>query len=142
MSDFRERLQQAANRAGAGDSQATMASSLNLNRQTINRWFQGGKPNAEMLLHIARTWGVDPEWLENGKGDMLPVPSPDDLPQDELELLRDYRKATLQTRQQIRTMVRALRKSMVTLAAGIPPLMAPSPSDAMTPFNSDAFASA
>jgi transcriptional regulator with XRE-family HTH domain len=135
MSDFRGRLQQAAQHAGVGDSQATMAASLNLNRQTINRWFQGGEPNAEMLLHIARTWGVDAEWLKSGDGEMLPTPSPDDLPSDELELLRDYRKASQQTRQQIRTMVRALRKSVVLIAAGIPPLLLPAPTDAATLHN-------
>jgi transcriptional regulator with XRE-family HTH domain len=135
MSDFRGRLQQAAQHAGVGDSQATMAASLNLNRQTINRWFQGGEPNADMLLHIARTWGVDAEWLKSGDGDMLPTPSPDDLPPEELELLRDYRKASQQARQTIRTMVRALRKSVVTIAAVIPPLLVPTPSDATTLHN-------
>lgn len=121
--NFRERLQQAAKWAGVGDSQSSIASSLRLNRQTINRWFQGGEPNAELLLHVARSWGVDAEWLKSGKGDMLPPA--DELPTDEMELLRDYRKASMQTRQQIRTMVRALRKSMIAIAMVVPPLLAP-----------------
>lgn len=135
MSDFRGRLQEAADFAGVGGSQTAMAASLKLKKQTVNNWVQGvGQPNAEMLLRIARAWGVDPEWLKTGKGDKLPSP-PDDLPQDELELLRDYRKASYQARTQIRTMVRALRKSVVTLAAVIPPLMAPPPADAASLHN-------
>ena len=130
MTDFKGRLLDAAQWAGVGKSQATMAESLSLNRQTINRWLQGGEPNADMLLHIARTWGVDPQWLKSGNGDMLPKPSPEDLPADELDLLKDYRKASPSARQTIRTMVRALRKSVVTIAAVIPPLLAPTPADA------------
>lgn len=135
MNDFRERLQQAARWAGAGESQATMATSLSLNRQTINRWFQGGEPNADMLLHIARTWGVDAEWLKSGKGEMLPKPSADGLSGEERDLIKHYRSATPQVRQVISTMARAVRKSMVAIAMAIPPLLAPNQADASISHN-------
>lgn len=120
---FRERLQQAARWAGAGDSQAAIAEKLQRNPQTVNRWFMGGEPNGEQLRHVARTYGVSMEWLESGEGEMRL--DPNDLPPDELELLRDYRKASAQARQSIRTVVRALRKSVVAVALILPGFMAP-----------------
>lgn len=130
MSDFRERLQQAANYAGVGDSQATIAASLGLNRQTIHRWFSGGEPNSEMLLHIARAWGVSAEWLQSGKGEMHAKPG-DGLSAEERELVRHYRSASPQIRDVIRTMTRAVRKTMIAVAVvGVPPLMAPTDADA------------
>jgi transcriptional regulator with XRE-family HTH domain len=128
MNDFRERLQKAATRVGVGESQASIADALNLNRQTIHRWFSGGEPNADMLLHAARTLGVDPEWLKSGNGDMLP--QPDELPADERDLLKNYRSASADARRSIQTIVRSLRKSVVTIAAAIPPLLAQNDADA------------
>ena len=131
MTSFTDRLLQAARYAGVGEKQAAIAADLGIDRQLVSYWFnKGGVPGAENLAMIEKRWGVDGEWLRSGKGEMLPQPSPKDFPTDEIELLSDYRKASTQTRQQIRTMVRALRKSVVTLAAVIPPLMAPSPADA------------
>jgi DNA-binding XRE family transcriptional regulator len=135
MDKFRERLQQAANWAGVGESQATMAQSLALNRQTINRWFTGGEPNAQMLLHIARTWKVDPEWLKSGRGEMLTKPSPDGLSSEERDMVRYYRSASPQVRQVIATMVRAVRKSIVAIAVFLPPFIAPQPTEAATLHN-------
>lgn len=125
MNKFHERLQQAAKWAGVGDSQVDIAASLNLNRQTINRWFQGGEPNAAMLLLIARSWGVDPEWLKTGEGEMLTAPDEDGLSQEERELIKNYRSASSQVRGVIRTMARAVRKSMVVISLAVPPLLAP-----------------
>jgi transcriptional regulator with XRE-family HTH domain len=127
MNKFHERLQQAAKWAGVGESQVDIAASLNLNRQTINRWFQGGEPNASMLLLIARSWGVDPEWLKSGEGDMLPAPDGNGaaLSNEERELIKNYRSASSQVRGVIRTMARAVRKSMVVISLAVPPLLAP-----------------
>lgn len=122
MSDFRERLQRAATRAGVGESQASIADALSLNRQTIHRWFSGGEPNTDMFLHVAKTFGVNFEWLKNGNGDMLPTR--DDLPDDQRDLLKYYNKASADTRRVIQTLVRSLSKSVVTIAIAIPPLLA------------------
>ena len=130
MNDFRGRLQEAARYAGVQEHQAAIAASLNLSRQTVNRWFHGYEPNAKMVAHIARCWGVDSIWLTNGTGTMLPTPSPDGLSVEERELVRDYRSATPKVRDVIRTMARAVRKSAVTIALVIPPLLAPAPADA------------
>lgn len=129
MIKFSERLLQAARYAGVGESQAAIAKDLGLDRQTVNHWFRNdATPGADNLALVQKKWGVNAEWLRSGDGGMLA--SPDALPEDEVELLKDYRRASTQTREHIRTVVRALRKSVVTLAAVIPPLMAPSPADA------------
>ena len=129
MTPFSERLVQAARYAGVPDTQAAIAKALGLKRQTVNHWFTSGEPTAENLLEIASKWAVSAEWLRSGEGDMLPPPAPE-LPPDERELLRSYRAATPQTRQLLRTMARAARKSVVTIAAVIPPLLVPNNSEA------------
>lgn len=124
MTAFSERLLQAARYAGIPDTQAGIAKALGLKRQTVNHWFTSGEPTAENLLDIAAKWSVSAEWLRSGDGDMLPPPSTD-LPADERAFLRDYRSATPQTRQLLRTMARAARKSVLFIVATIPPLMSP-----------------
>ena len=129
MTAFSERLLQAARYAGIPDTQAGIAKALGLKRQTVNHWFTSGEPTAENLLEIAAKWAVSAEWLRSGEGDMLPPPS-NELPPDERAFLRDYRSATPQTRQLLRTMARAARKSVIFLAATIPPLLSPSNAEA------------
>jgi len=131
MATFIERLQQAAKHAGVGESQAAISSSPGLARQPVTRWFMGGEPNAEQTFRIARAWGVDAEWLKSGVGTMLQPPS-DGLSTEERDLIKNYRSATPSVRDVIRIMTRAARKSMVTVAMAIPPLMAPQPVDAAT----------
>lgn len=135
MSNFRERLQQAAEYAGSGTTQAAIAAALGLNRQTVNRWFLGGEISAENLLDISSKWGVRLEWLRDGDGEMVHKPSSDTLNQEERDLIRSYRSASPQARRVVLGMARAARKSMVTIAAVLPPLLAPSPSDAATSHN-------
>ena len=131
MTKFTERLQQAAKYAGVGDTQAEIAADLGLQRQVVNHWFnKGGSPQAETLALIGKRWGINGEWLRSGDGEMLPQPSPDGLQAEERELVRYYRSATPNIRLVISRMVRAVRKSVVTIAAVIPPFMAPQPSDA------------
>lgn len=123
MSAFSARLQQAARHAGIGESQAEIAVALNRNRQTINKWFLGGEPNVQQLAHIARAFGVNATWLADGTGEM--VTGGEELPVEEQELLRNYRQASAEGRERIRVIVHTLRKSMVAVAACIPPLLAP-----------------
>lgn len=130
MTTFRERLQRAAKHAGVGETQAEIADNLGISRQTVHYWFKNGGADAANLALIERRWGVNGEWLRSADGDMLPQPSPENLPREELELLRDYRKASAQAREHIRTVARALRKSVITLAAVIPPYMVSTDSDA------------
>lgn len=129
MTPFIDRLQRAAKFAGVGESQSEIADSLGLARQTVNRWFKGGEPNAEQTFGIARAWRVSPEWLKSGVGDMLPNPG-DGLTLEERDLIRNYRSATPQVRQVISTMARAVRKTVVTLGMAIPPLLASDPTSA------------
>lgn len=128
MTKFGERLQQAARHAGVGDKQADIAADLGLTRQTVNHWFTKGEPDSENLAHIAKRWGVNYEWLRSGDGGMLQAQP--DLPDDEGELLRDYRKLQRSQRDTARTLIRALRKSVVVVAAALPGFMAPKDSHA------------
>lgn len=126
---FSDRLKIASKWAGLGDSQADLCRALGLSRQTVNRWFLGGGPSVDLMRRLAEVLGVDRTWLETGQGDMRPKPA-DETPTDEVELLRDYRSASAPARQHIRTIARALRKAVVTIAALIPPLLAPNDADA------------
>jgi transcriptional regulator with XRE-family HTH domain len=139
---FLDRLRQAARHNGARERQTDIAASLGLPVQTVNQWFtKGYMPKRELILRIARTYGVDLEWLASGEGEMLAQPS-EALPADERELLRSYRSATPQTRQLLRSMARAARKSVFFLAATIPPLLSPSNAEAGVLHNTYASTSA
>jgi len=129
MTTFVERLRRAAKAAGVGESQSEIADYLGLSKQTVNRWFKGGEPNAEMTFDIARRLRVLPEWLRTGSGEMQPAPG-DGLTQDERELITHYRSATPKVREVIGTMARAVRKAAVAVALVIPPLMALHPAEA------------
>ena len=130
MSTFADRLLQAARHAGIRDTQSAIATALGLKRQTVNYWFHGGEPTAENLLDIAGRWDVDPDWLQSGKGEMLPKPATENLSQDEMNLVKDYRMASPKVRQVISTMARAARKAVVAVTLAIPPLLAPQQSEA------------
>lgn len=136
MSSFTDRLQHAARFAGVEDHQSAIATALGLKKQTLNRWFMtSGEPNAKILLHIARTWSIDPEWLKTGAGTMIPTSSPDGLTTEERDLIKNYRTATPKVREILRTVARAVRKSIITLSLAIPPYLAPQPADAATGHN-------
>lgn len=131
MSTFAERLLRAAEHAGVVDSQAGIARALNVSRQTANNWFTGDNfPKQGQLFHIARRFGVDVQWLREGIGEMLPPPGKGTLTEDESDLLRNYRSATPKVKEVIRTMARAVRKSVVAVSLAIPPLLS-QPSDAV-----------
>lgn len=129
MTGFLDRLQRAASRAGVGETQSEIAEALGLNRQTVHRWFKGGEPEADQVFEIARRWNVSAAWLKSGFGEMLPTPS-EGYSQDERELVRYYRSASPQVRHVISTMVRAVRKAVVTVALAVPPLLVTNQTDA------------
>lgn len=54
---------------------------LELNKQTVARWLDGGEPSPEMLFHIADKTHTDARWLATGKGGMTQQVelSPDEL---------------------------------------------------------------
>jgi len=108
---FLERLKLAARHSGVGESQAEIATSLKLSRQTVNRWFKGGSPNRAMISTIAQTWGVNAEWLASGTGTLNGVTAPKDATEDELELLATYRSATAKVRKIILSIAKAARKA-------------------------------
>lgn len=130
MTPFIERLKRAARSAGVGESQANIADALGIARQTVNRWFMGGEPNADQLLSIARRWRVSADWLKSGQGEMQPAPNGGELSNDERDLIRHYRSASPQIRQVISTMARAVRKSVVAIAMAVPPFLVPQQGDA------------
>lgn len=129
---FLDRLTAAARYKGGGERQTDIASLLGLKIQTVNQWFKKGyMPKRDLMLKIARAYEVDLEWLADGKGEMHPAPqAAEGLSTDERELVRSYRMASPKAREVISTMAKAARKSIVTVAAVIPPLLAPASSDA------------
>ena len=122
---FLERLTAAARYKGVGARQTDIAASLGLSIQTVNQWFKRGyMPKRDLMLQIARTYEVDLEWLADGKGEMHQSPSAGEaLTTDERDLVKSYRMASPKAREVISTMARAARKSIVTIAAVIPPLL-------------------
>lgn len=133
---FIGRLLKAAEHNEVPPTQSDIARSLEMHRQTVNKWFVAGvPPSGETILHIARKWDVNPAWLETGEGPMLLEPTAGSLAPEERELLRNYRAASPKVRSVVRSMVRVARKSVVTIAVAIPPLMAPSPSEAAIQHN-------
>ena len=122
---FIDRLIQAAKHAGVGERQSAIADALQVKRQTVSRWFVlGGVPQADLTFHIAKRFGVDPNWLRTGEGEMVPEAANSPLSTEELALIRDYRKATPKVRQVIVSMARAARKVAVVMTAfTIPPLL-------------------
>jgi transcriptional regulator with XRE-family HTH domain len=130
MTEFGERLLQAARHVGAGESQTEIAETLGLSKQTVHHWFTKGFPTVDNLALIERKWGINGEWLRTGDGQMLATP--DGLPEDELKLLREYRKASAERRPSIIAVVAAMRKAIVTIAALLPGFMAPKDAEAFT----------
>ncbi|HZM33655.1 MAG TPA: helix-turn-helix transcriptional regulator [Burkholderiales bacterium] len=136
MTTFVERLVQAAEHKSVGTTQSEIAAALGMHRQTVNKWFAAGvPPSGETILYIAKTWEVDPHWLETGEGTMLPPPAAEGLSAEERELLRNYRTANQRTREQISRVVRTLRKSVFVIAAVLPPFLAPQHGEAATLHN-------
>lgn len=132
MSDFVERLKQAAAHAGVGDSQSDIARALELKRQTVNRWFvvDDAEPEGDLLFEIASRFGVNPKWLKSGDGPMYPDAANEELSNEEHGLIKDYRGSSPKIKEAIRAMVRAMRKVATVVVAAVPPLLAHSPSDA------------
>lgn len=124
MKGFLDRLIEGARYAGVGERQTDIAHSLGVKVQTVNRWFRGGYvPGRDMLKRIEERWKISADWLIYEKGQMLPPT--EQLPDDERELLRDYRAAAPKMREAIKRMVHSVRKAVVFVAATIPPFLLP-----------------
>ena len=112
---FKERLIQAARRAGVEPTPTPIARSLGIgNRQTVHRWFDGSIPDSPMVFHIATTYQVSPAWLASGEGDMVAGP-PADLSPPEREIVSIFRKLPKDRRDSLQAIVRALGKAVVLI---------------------------
>lgn len=129
---FTERLIQAAAHKGvvpphsnAKDRgvQSAVATFLGVGRANVGYWVnRGGTPNAETYRLIAERLGVNRDWLETGKGEMLAAPSAPEMPELK-ELHRIYLKATPTVRSQIIRTARALAKAMLVMGPLLPPVL-------------------
>lgn len=120
MQNFVERLRHAAKACGVDDYQAAIADSLETSRAKVNKWYKGSEPKADEIFRIARRYGVNPEWLKTGVGEMH---STENLSPEERGLISDYRGAPPRMRDAIRHMARSVRKAIVTVAFTIPALL-------------------
>ena len=94
MSSFENRLKEAAKLVKVEYSQTAIGKSLEISKQTIDRWMAGSVPAPDTLFYVADKWGVDPRWLATGEGEPRPKPKPPaGLHQHEETLLRQYRGA-------------------------------------------------
>jgi uncharacterized membrane protein len=128
--NFVDRLREAAKHANVKPIPAAIARDLGIPKGTVYRWFKEGiEPSSGNYLRISDKWGINGRWLKTGDGEMLSKAA-SDLPPDVREIVREALRATPQRRKVILDIVRAARKAVVTIAAVIPPLLAPQPSDA------------
>lgn len=116
MSTFLERLQAAALREGVMPTQAEMAKSLGLNRQTVYRWWHGTTPEMSMITRIAIQWSVSPTWLLTGQGPMVPIPPTADLSREEKDIIRIYRTAQPTKKRAMYDVLKVMGKGLAGLA--------------------------
>lgn len=117
MSQFIQRLQEAALYAGVPFKQADIARSLGIPRQTVHCWFHGTEPDREQAANIAQRWKVSQPWLENGSGSMTAeAPVTADLSHEERDIIRAYRSASAQWRQMFYSLVKGLGKAVLVAA--------------------------
>lgn len=94
MTTFNERLREAARHAKVEWGQTAIAKSLEVSKQTVDRWMGTGEPKPAQLFRIADRWKIDARWLATGEGQMIAAyPGHTELPWQEQELLRGYREA-------------------------------------------------
>lgn len=72
--DFKDRLKTA--RRHAGLNQTELAKRCGMTQTSISDLERGKSASTSFVASIAHACGVDPLWLANGTGQMLPIPSP------------------------------------------------------------------
>lgn len=91
MTKFKDRLRKAADHAKVTWGQTSVAKSLGMKKQTVDRWFDEGEPKAAQIFAIADLWGINARWLATGEGDMLGAADQGDLAPKEGILLLLFR---------------------------------------------------
>lgn len=86
----------------------SLAKELNISQPTMSGWKKGSPPNSERLEAIADYFGVSTDYLLGRSG------TDPELPEDERELLQNYRKADERGK-------RAIRRTAEDEAAGADP---------------------
>ena len=70
MRPFKDRLREAADKAGVPYKPTAIANSLGISKQTIHQWMDRGRPTPENIFVIADKWGLNPRWLAIEDGPM------------------------------------------------------------------------
>ena len=73
-----------------------LAEMLNLSSAALSKWKKGSQPTADKIIAIANIFNVSTDYLLGRSG------SDQDLPEDEKELLANYRKADERGKKRIR----------------------------------------
>lgn len=113
MSKLQERLDIAI--TSAGISQSELARRVKLSRGAVSLWFVGSTKELKghNLLAAAEALGVNPSWLDTGKGEMKPgikdasSPLPG-LPRETAEIIEIYETLTKDERKAMLAFLKAL----------------------------------
>lgn len=70
MRPFKDRLKEAAAKAGIEYKPTPIAKSLGISKQTAFQWMDKGRPTPENIFLIADKWGFNPRWLAIEEGPM------------------------------------------------------------------------
>ena len=78
-----------------------VAKDLNISSATVTGWKKGSPPNSERLVSIADYFGVSTDYLLGRSG------TDPELPEDEKELIQNYRKLSDEGKRIVRNQVKA-----------------------------------
>ncbi len=110
MTPFSKRLKEAVNYASLEWSPTKLGRKFGVSKQTAYGWMTQSQPDSDKVHHVADILGVEARWLIDGDGPMIAVPTVNNLPPDEEDLIESYRKIPDERKESVRLMLQALAR--------------------------------